>query len=123
DGPVAEAVAEADGVDQAVVPVAVGFAPGDRKRQQDVLLGAEDGEEVEGLEDEADAVAAGVGGALVVEVGGLGAVDRDGPGGLAGMCSSVDLPEPDGPMIAAKRPCGNVTLTPASASIAASPSP
>ena len=36
---------------------------------------------------------------------------------------SVDLPEPDGPMIAANRPAGNSTLTPASASTAASPSP
>ena len=33
----------------------------------------------------------------------------------ARQCSSVDLPEPDGPMIAVKRPGSNVTLTPSSA--------
>ena len=36
---------------------------------------------------------------------------------------SVDLPEPDGPMIAAKRPAGKATLTSERASTAASPSP
>ena len=36
---------------------------------------------------------------------------------------SVDLPEPDGPMIAVKRPAGKATLTPARACTAASPSP
>jgi hypothetical protein len=41
----------------------------------------------------------------------------------ARMCISVDLPEPDGPMIAAKRPLGKSTLTSASASTAAWPSP
>ena len=41
----------------------------------------------------------------------------------ASVCISVDLPEPEGPMIAAKRPVGKPTLTPASASTAASPSP
>ena len=41
----------------------------------------------------------------------------------ARMCISVDLPEPDGPMMALKRPRSNSTLTPASASTAAAPSP
>ncbi len=36
---------------------------------------------------------------------------------------SVDLPEPDGPMIAEKVPEANSTVTPRSASTAASPSP
>ena len=36
---------------------------------------------------------------------------------------SVDFPEPDGPMIAAKREAGNSTLTSDRASTAASPSP
>ena len=39
------------------------------------------------------------------------------------MCISVDLPEPEGPMIAVKRLRSNPVLTPASASTAASPSP
>ncbi len=34
---------------------------------------------------------------------------------------SVDLPDPDGPMIAANRPAGNSTLTSTSASTATSP--
>jgi len=38
-------------------------------------------------------------------------------------CMSVDLPEPEGPMMAAKRPCAKSTETPANASTAASPSP
>ena len=38
-------------------------------------------------------------------------------------CSSVDFPEPEAPMIAVKRPDPNSTVTPPSASTAASPSP
>src|SRR4051794_34726048 len=41
----------------------------------------------------------------------------------ARMCMRVDFPDPDGPMIAAKRPCGKSTETPRRASTAASPSP
>jgi len=41
----------------------------------------------------------------------------------ARMCMSVDLPEPDGPMIALKRPRSKETDTPSRASTAASPSP
>src|SRR5947209_6374720 len=41
----------------------------------------------------------------------------------ASRCISVDLPDPDGPMIAAKRFAGKSRLTPTSASTAASPSP
>src|SRR5258708_9600080 len=36
---------------------------------------------------------------------------------------NVDLPEPEGPMIGAKRRAGNETVTPSRASTAASPSP
>ena len=41
----------------------------------------------------------------------------------ARMCISVDLPEPDGPMTAVRRPSSMSTETPRSASTAASPSP
>ena len=41
----------------------------------------------------------------------------------ARQCISVDLPEPDGPMIAVSRPAGKSTETPSSARTAASPSP
>ena len=65
-----------DGGDQLVVPLAVGLAAGQRERQQDVLLGGQDRHEVEGLEDEAEPVAAQARERLVVEVGELGAVDH-----------------------------------------------
>ena len=49
----------------------------------------------------------------VVELGELDAGERDacprsGRSRPARMCISVDLPEPDGPMIAAKRPAGKL---------------
>ena len=39
------------------------------------------------------------------------------------MCSSVDLPEPDGPMMAVKLPGANATSTPRRASTADVPAP
>jgi hypothetical protein len=48
------------------------------------------------------------------------AVGRSSP---ARRCISVDLPEPDGPMMAVKAPAGKSTVTPSSAVTAASPSP
>ena len=39
------------------------------------------------------------------------------------MCISVDLPEPEGPMIAVKAPFGEVDADPVQARTAASPSP
>ena len=88
----------------------------------------EDRQQVEELEDEAELVAAQLGEVAVVEAGDLGAVERRpsptvGRSRPARMCISVDLPEPDGPMIALKRPRSKETDTPASASTAASPSP
>jgi hypothetical protein len=41
----------------------------------------------------------------------------------ASRCISVDLPEPDGPMMAVNWPGGTSMLTPRSASTAASPEP
>ena len=55
---VAEPVAEPDGVDDRVEPVVVGLAPGQRRRERDVLERGQRRHEVERLEDEADAVAA-----------------------------------------------------------------
>ena len=54
---VVQAVADADGVDQAVEPLRVDLLAGDRQRQQDVLARVEDRQQVEGLEDEADLLA------------------------------------------------------------------
>ena len=41
----------------------------------------------------------------------------------ARQCSSVDLPDPDGPMIAVNRPGSNAIVTPSRAWTAASPTP
>ena len=41
----------------------------------------------------------------------------------ATQCSSVDLPEPDGPMIAVKRPAANSTVTPSRARTSVRPLP
>ena len=41
----------------------------------------------------------------------------------ATQCSSVDLPEPDGPMMAVKRPAANSTVTPSSARTSVWPLP
>jgi hypothetical protein len=41
----------------------------------------------------------------------------------ARQCSSVDLPEPDGPMMAVNLPVSNDTVTPSSALTCASPVP
>src|ERR1035441_7508752 len=55
----------------------------DRERQQDVLLGVQNREQVEGLEDEADAITAKLGELAVAEVGELNPGDAHGPGGRA----------------------------------------
>ena len=64
---VREAVAQADALDQLVEPLLVDLAAGERQREQDVLLGGEDRHEVEGLEDEAEPVAAQLRERLVAE--------------------------------------------------------
>ena len=76
-GPMRAAVVEADGVDQVIDPLVVDVAAGDRERQDDVLLRRQDGQQVEGLEDEADLLAAKLGQMVVVERRDLGAVDVD----------------------------------------------
>ena len=92
----------------------VGIAAGELQRQQDVLPRVEDRQQVEELEDEADVVAAQLGELAVVELAEVDAVDRSpcprsGGRGRRGMCIRVDLPEPDGPMIAVRPPAGKST--------------
>jgi hypothetical protein len=41
----------------------------------------------------------------------------------AAQCMSVDLPDPEGPMMAVKRAVGNATLTPSSARTSVPPTP
>ena len=100
-----------------VEPLAVDLAPGDRQRQQDVLFGVEHRQQVERLEDEADAIAAQLRERAVVELGQLHATDADGARGRAieareQVHAASTCPTPDGPMIAAKRPVGKSTVTP-----------
>jgi hypothetical protein len=79
------------------------------------------------LEDEADAVAADRGELAVAESRQRGPADDDLPeSGVsrpASMFSSVDLPEPDGPMMAVKRPASISRLRSFSGRTMASPSP
>ena len=90
-------------------------AAGELERQRDVLLGREHRQQVERLEDEADAVAAQPGQRVVVEAGDLGVAEagrarRSAVSRPASRCIRVDLPEPDGPMIAVNAPGGEVDV-------------
>src|SRR6478735_6726686 len=76
-GLVLEAIGEADGGDHRVVPLGVGLAAGDRHREGDVLLRGQRRHQVEGLEDEADLVAAQPGEGLVLEPGQVLLTDED----------------------------------------------
>ena len=80
-GPVGQAVADAQGGDDGVVPVPLRLAVGQALRQEDVLLGAQGGQQVEGLEDEAEAVAAHGGELLVLHAGQVLTSDEHAAGG------------------------------------------
>src|SRR6185437_2112333 len=71
------AVAEANGLDQLVEPLLVRLLAGDLERERDVLLGRQDREQVEELEDEAELVATKLGELLVVERAELHVIDDD----------------------------------------------
>src|SRR5215203_1151383 len=76
-GAVGAPVLEADGADELVDPLLVGIAAGDRERQHQVLLGGEDRQQVEELEDEAELVAAQLGQLAVVEAGDVDSIEFD----------------------------------------------
>jgi len=103
------------------------MAPGERERQRDVLLGRQGGDEVEGLEDETDPVAPQLREALVVKGRQVGIADEDGldvsESSPAMQCSSVDFPDPDGPMIAVRRPASNSIDTSSRARTSVGPLP
>src|SRR5205823_14555710 len=80
---VAAAVAQADGLDQLVEPRLLGLLARDLERQRDVLLGREDREQVEELEDEAELVATELGELLVVKRAKLDVFDNHGARGGA----------------------------------------
>ena len=112
--PVREAVAETDGVDDLVEPRRVGLAAGERHRERDVLDRGERRHQVEGLEDEADPVAAQLGelrsSSVPRSVSPMKHVARGEVVEPGDACISVDLPEPDGPMMAVKRPVAKSTV-------------
>ncbi len=74
-GAVLEALAQVEGVDHLLHPVAVGLAAGDVQRQTDVLERVEGRHQVERLEDEADLVATDLGDLLLGQAGQLGVAD------------------------------------------------
>src|SRR5205085_9590139 len=69
----------ADGVDDLVDPLLVGVTAGDVEGEGDVLQGGEGGDEVVGLEDEADLVPPQPGQLLVGKLAQLGPADEDLP--------------------------------------------
>ena len=122
----AEAVADPDRIDQAVEPFALDLAPGDHKGSRMFSSALRTGSRLK-VKDKADPIAPQLGQRAVAQISQLEpasltvpALGRSSP---ASRCISVDLPEPEGPMIAAKRPDGKLTVMPARASTAASPSP
>ena len=126
-GSVLEPVAEAEGVHDLVQPRPLGVAPGDVERKADVLQRGEGRDQVEGLEDEADALAADlvscfserpVSSTSPIQV--CPEVRRSRP---AMHCMSVDLPDPEGPMIAVNAPGANSTSMPSIARTWLSPCP
>jgi hypothetical protein len=74
---VREPVPQLDRVDQALEPDVVRLAARDRERKQHVLLGSQDRDQVEELEDEAELVPAQARELGVVETGDVLAVERD----------------------------------------------
>ena len=75
--PVRAAVAEADHGQQLLEPLRIEFVTGYPDRQGDVLLGVEDRDEVEELEDETELLPAQLGHSAIGEPGDLDAIDPD----------------------------------------------
>jgi len=82
-GPPGALVGEADLAEDLGGAAPVGAAPGEPQREQHVLLDGERGQQVEGLEDEAEAAAAQFGELVLAEACDLGAAEPDGAGGGA----------------------------------------
>src|SRR5690606_29027605 len=82
-GTVSETVGETETGDDGVEPFLIDLAARDVHREGDVLEGGEGGDEVERLEDEADAVAPQLGHPLVGQGRQIGVADEDRSGGRA----------------------------------------
>src|SRR5699024_11205252 len=76
-GEVREPVGDAEGGGDRLQPCPVRARAGELERQQDVLLGRQHRQQVEGLEDEADLLPPQLGERIVAEGGDLGAVQQD----------------------------------------------
>ena len=76
-----QSVRDAQGGDDEVEPFLFGGGPGQAHRQEDVGAGVQGGHQVEGLENEADAVTAQLGQRGVFQGGDIGVFDEDVPGG------------------------------------------
>ena len=96
-----EAVGEPDRGDDLGEPAFVDVLTAEQQRERDVLTGGERGDQVERLEDEADALAAQLGELPVAEPGELRVAYEHRTGGErvepGRQCIRVLLPEPDGP--------------------------
>jgi hypothetical protein len=107
--------------------VRVLVGPGERQRQQDVLLRRQCRDQVVLLEDEAEAVTTQQREFGLVERRQFGVADERRPevsrSRPATHCMRVLLPEPDGPMMAVNWCIGKSTVTPSNACTAVSPDP
>ena len=126
-GFVAETVGQTDRLDHLVEERLIGFVPAQVDRQGDVLESGQGRHEVEGLEDEADLVAPQQREVLLGECREVRFPDEDLPlvsrSSPARQCINVDLPEPEGPMIAVNCPWSNETSTLRRAVTCVSPEP
>jgi hypothetical protein len=89
--------------------------PGVQEGKLDVLQGAGARQEIEALEDEADAGVADLGQIVAAEAADVPALEPVGPAfGLSRQprMLKVDLPEPDGPMTATNSPLSIAAETP-----------
>ncbi len=128
-GPLGRVVGEADEGQQQLDALLAfaGVRAAQPQRDADVLGGAEDGDEAEGLEDEADVVAAQGEQALLVEAGEVAAVDVD-PSPVGGVQAADDVEQ--GGLARSRAPlegdefaAGISKETPRSACTAAAPVP
>ena len=119
---VPQPLGQADAIGRA--PRAAGAAtvdrwPREQQRQRDVLEQRQRRQQVEELEDEADALAPDPGQLVVAEASRATDSSRTipevGRSIAPQRCSSVDLPQPDGPTSATKSPSATSRVTPATA--------
>ena len=117
-GAVIQAVLQPQSLNKIVTPYRVGFFAGQSQWQVDVLPGGKGGYEVKGLEDEPYVFAAEFGELVVFLPVQLGAANLDAcfrvsirGVEVAKVCMSVDLPEPEGPIMAVNLPRSKSMVT------------